>query len=90
MTRVLLSVPLRGYTGGVGQVDLRCTAVAECLEALERRYPGIEKGLRDESGDLSPSVNLYVNGEDVRHHLGLATPLRDGDELRVIVAIAGG
>ncbi len=83
-------MPLRRHTGGVGQLKLPGSTVAQCVAEFERCFPGARAELMDEAGQLLPSVNLYVNGEDVRYRSHLATPLGDDDELSIVIAVAGG
>ncbi len=90
MIRVKIPLSLRRHTGGVGQLELAGGTVADCLAELERRFPGVSRGMRDESGRLLASVSFYVNGEDVRYRSALETPLQSGDELTILFPIAGG
>ena len=90
MILVKLPVALRRHAGGVSQLELPGDTVAECLRELERRFPAVSGELRDGSGRLLPSVGLYVNGEEVRYRSALETPLRVGDELTILLPIAGG
>ena len=71
-------------------MELPGATVACCLEELERRFPGARGAIRGGDGRLLPSVGLYVNGEDIRYRLGMDTPLRPGDELVVLLPVAGG
>jgi len=67
-----------------------CASLTECLEALEREFPGMKERLYDEKGELRRFVNLYVNGEDVRFLSGPETALKPGDEVSILPAVAGG
>jgi molybdopterin synthase sulfur carrier subunit len=60
------------------------------IEDLERRYAGIKARLCDESGEVRRFVNIFVNDEDIRFLQGLDTELKEGDEVSIIPAIAGG
>src|SRR5207237_10439699 len=60
------------------------------VEDLERRYPGLKERICDESGQVRRFVNIFVNGEDIRFLAHLDTPLKAGDELSIVPAIAGG
>ena len=64
--------------------------LADLLDVLAERYPGLERRLRDESGRLRRYVNFYVDGEECRHLGGATTPLRDAEEVRIIPSVAGG
>ena len=87
---VLVPTPLRGFTGGEGRVIVPGADVAEVLDALDARYPGIGERLRDDSGQIRRFVNVFVNGRNVREIDGAATSLSPGDELGIIPAMAGG
>jgi molybdopterin converting factor small subunit len=64
--------------------------VAALLDALATDQPLVVRRIRDETGALRRFVNLYVDGEDVRHLDGLATPLADGATVHVLPSVAGG
>ena len=90
MVQVKIPTPLRKYTGGSGAVEAEGTTVATLVADLERRFPGIKERLCDESGQVRRFVNIFVNGEDIRFLKHLDTPLKAGDELSIVPAIAGG
>lgn len=90
MIRVRLPIPLRRHAGGMAVVELPCCTISECLEELERRFPAVAGEMRDGEGRLRSSVHLYINGEDVRYRPSLDTPLEDGDELTIMMPVAGG
>jgi sulfur-carrier protein len=83
---------LRPYAGGSRRVELAPAGdtVAELLEALGGTYPGVHHRVVDEVGSLRPHVNVFVNGENIRHLDGLATSLREGDEVWLLPAVSGG
>jgi molybdopterin synthase sulfur carrier subunit len=60
------------------------------IETLNSAHPGIKDRLCDESGELRRFVNIYVNEEDIRFLKGKETMLKDGDEVSIVPAIAGG
>lgn len=64
--------------------------LADALDVLAQRYPGLERRLRDESGRLRRYVNFYVDGEECRHLSGAATPLHGVAEVQIIPSVAGG
>jgi adenylyltransferase/sulfurtransferase len=88
--RVRIPTPLRPQAGGQGAVSLPGETVKAVLDALLAQAPGLRAHLLADDGSLRSFVNLYVNGEDVRARSGLETPLRDGDEVAIVPAIAGG
>lgn len=87
---VLIPTPLRRFTGGDAKVLVPGSSVAEVLDALESKYPGIGERLRDDSGQIRRFVNVFVNGQNVRDGDGLETRLSIGDEVGIIPAMAGG
>jgi len=88
--KVVIPTPLRKYTGGIEVVELEASSVEGVIEALDRKYPGIRNGICDAPGTLRRFINIYVDGEDVRFLGDLATPVRDGAEIAIVPAIAGG
>jgi len=88
--KVLIPTPLQKLTNN--QATLHCdgTTIAELLESLETTCPGIKARLCDDKGELRRFVNFYVNSEDIRFLDGAKTALKDGDEVSIIPAIAGG
>ena len=90
MIKVRIPTPLRPLTNNQGEVEIRGGSIAELIDNLEGSYTGIKGRLCDESGELRRFVNIYVNEEDVRFLKGKETPLKDGDEVSIVPAIAGG
>jgi len=87
---VRIPTALRRITADQDSVSADGGSLSECINALEASYPGLKERLCDESGEIRRFVNVYVNGEDVRFLRGLATPLKDGDEVSIVPAVAGG
>ena len=88
--KVRIPTPLQKLTQDKEEVSASGKTVAELVADLEKSYPGIRERLCDEQGKLRRFINVYVNEEDIRFLKGDATPLRDGDEVSIIPAIAGG
>ena len=53
-------------------------------------YPGISGQVLNEDGTSHRFVNVYVNDDDVRYLSQLDTPVKDGDEVSILPAVAGG
>ena len=87
---VRIPTPLRRLTNERDVVSAQADDLLQCIEALEGSYPGLKERLCDEGGQLRRFVNIYVNGEDVRFLAGLQTPLKAGDEVSIVPAVAGG
>lgn len=81
---------LRTYTGGEKAVEGKGDTLADLIDDLESRHAGIKGRLITEEGALHRFVNIYVNDEDVRFLGSLETPLKDGDSVTVLPAVAGG
>lgn len=90
MIKVRIPTPLRPLTKGQGEVETKAGSVVEMIESLNSTYPGIKDRLCDETGELRRFVNIYVNEEDIRFLTGKDTPLKNGDEVSIVPAIAGG
>lgn len=87
---VRIPQPLRPLTGGQSTVTADGSTVEALMTSLEAAYPGIRERLVDESGQIRRFVNIYVNGDDVRFLEGTQTALKDGDEVSIVPAVAGG
>ena len=87
---VRLPAPLQKLMKNQGDVRASGTNIRELIENLEKEFPGIEERIYDETGKIRRFINIYVNEEDVRFLQQEETPLKDGDEVSIIPAIAGG
>lgn len=88
--QVLIPTPLRSYTGGEARVSGNGSTVGEVIGDLNRRFPGIQDRICEADGEIRRFVNVFVNGQNVRKLDGAATSVKDGDEIGVIPAMAGG
>ena len=80
---------LRPYTGGEKSVQASGSTLAELVSDLDRRFPGMGERLL-EDGKLRRFINVYLNDEDVRFLGGLEAPIKDGDSITILPAVAGG
>jgi sulfur-carrier protein len=87
---VYIPTPFRRATGNRDRVDVSAPDVGALLDELEREHGGLKGLVRGESGEVHQHVAVYVNGEPIDGLGGLDTPLRDGDEVAIIPALAGG
>jgi molybdopterin synthase sulfur carrier subunit len=87
---VRIPTPLQTLTGGSPQVKADGATARELLADLESKYAGIGERLLDGEGRLRRFVNLYLNDEDVRFLENLETPVKPGDTVSIVPAIAGG
>lgn len=87
--RVLIPAPMRPHADNQAIVEVTGGTVKSALDELGAKHPALVERMFD--GDkLKKFLNLYVNDEDVRYLDELATPVKDGDELSIIPAVAGG
>jgi len=87
---VRIPTPLRKLTNNEELVEINAVTVGAALLELQSRYPGIKERMLDDQGEVRRFVNVYVNEEDIRFLQNQLTPLKDGDEISIIPAIAGG
>jgi molybdopterin synthase sulfur carrier subunit len=87
---VLIPTPLRNLTQNQDTVQADAATVTELVNTLEASYPGIGGRLRGDDGTLRRFINIYVNDEDIRFLNGADTALKDGDQVSIVPAIAGG
>ncbi|MES2202441.1 MAG: MoaD/ThiS family protein [candidate division FCPU426 bacterium] len=88
--KVLIPTPLRNLTANAAEVAVEAADIQAMLGALEKAHPGLKERLCDPSGKLRRFVNVYLNEEDIRFLQAEATALKDGDEVSIVPAIAGG
>ncbi len=88
--KVRIPTPLRRFTGGAEEVGAAGSTVAAVVDDLERQFAGIKERLCDDEGRVRRFVNIYLNGDDIRFLSNLETAVKDGDELSIVPAIAGG
>jgi molybdopterin synthase sulfur carrier subunit len=88
--KVRIPTPLRKLTNIEELVEVNAGTVGAAIAELQARYPGIKERLLDDTGEVRRFVNVYVNEEDIRFLENQQTPIKDGDEVSIIPAIAGG
>lgn len=88
--KVRVPAPFQKFVGNKTEVALSARTVSEALIALDAAHPGVREKICDERGKVRKYLNLYVNDEDIRFLKGEETELKDGDEVSIIPAIAGG
>ena len=88
--KVRIPTPLQKLTANKGEVAVQASSVKELIEKLEHDFPGIKDRICDETGKVRRFVNVYLNEEDIRFLEQESTNLKDGDEVSIVPAIAGG
>jgi sulfur-carrier protein len=87
---VRIPTPLRALTKGAAEVQADAVTVTDLIEVLERQFPGLKERLVEDGGELRRFINIYINQEDIRFLQGATTTLKQGDEVSIVPAIAGG
>jgi molybdopterin synthase sulfur carrier subunit len=88
--KVRIPTPLRKLTNNEEIVVVNAPTINEAIKELQARFPGIQERLMDEKGEVRRFINVYLNEEDIRFLQNQNTALKDGDEISIIPAIAGG
>ncbi len=89
-TNIRIPTPLRRLTNEQEVVQAEGSTVQALLDNLESSFPGLKDRICDESGKIRRFVNVYLNDEDIRFLEENATPVKPGDEISIVPAIAGG
>jgi molybdopterin converting factor small subunit len=89
MATIKIPTPLRAYTNGQAVVTVAGNTVADVLNDLAAQHPGLKTHLF-EGNNLRNFVNVFIGEDNTRDLQGLATPVKEGDALRIIPSIAGG
>ncbi|MCW5830243.1 MAG: MoaD/ThiS family protein [Deltaproteobacteria bacterium] len=88
--KVRIPTPLRKYTANQAEVSASGGTIKAIIDDLDRNHPGLKDRICDENGKLRKFVNIFLNDEDVRFMESIDTPVKDGDEVGIVPAIAGG
>jgi len=87
--KIQIPTPLWPHAGNLASVEVNAKTVGEALAELCKLHPAMDQRLFD-NGQLRRFVNIFINDEDMRYLENLATPVKDGDEVAIIPAVAGG
>ncbi|MDD5086086.1 MAG: MoaD/ThiS family protein [Candidatus Omnitrophica bacterium] len=88
--KVRIPAPLQKLTQDKAQVEANGSTISELIEDLNRQFPGFKDRLCDTQGKLRRFINIYLNQEDIRFLKMEVTKTKDGDEISIVPAIAGG
>ncbi|GIW81066.1 MAG: MoaD family protein [Gemmatales bacterium] len=87
--RIHIPTPMRQHTDGNAVVEVSGETIQAALDALGEKYPAITQRVFD-NGQVRRFINIYLNDEDIRYLDNLETAVKDGDEVSIIPAVAGG
>jgi molybdopterin synthase sulfur carrier subunit len=88
--QIRVPTPLRKFTAGAEAVTAEGATIGALVDDIEQRHPGIKEKICDDAGKVRRFVNIYINGDDIRFLNNLDSPVKDGDEVSIVPAIAGG
>ena len=88
--KVRIPTPLQKLTQEQAEVEVDARTIQDMINQLNESYPGIKDRICDERGNIRRFVNIFLNEEDIRFLKKEVTPLKDGDEVSIVPAIAGG
>ena len=87
---IIVPTALRQFTGGNSRIAVEAATVGEALERLTSEHANLRRHLYSDKNELRNFVNVYLNDEDIRHRSGVNTSVKEGDQLMIVPAIAGG
>jgi molybdopterin synthase sulfur carrier subunit len=87
--KVRIPTPLQKMTGGKDEVEVEPGTIINLINSLDKKFPGIGERI-SEGGKIRRFVNIYLNEEDIRFLSNEQTEVKDGDEVSIVPAIAGG
>ncbi|MCL4857960.1 MAG: MoaD/ThiS family protein [Caldilineaceae bacterium] len=90
MATVLIPTPLRRFTGGQAKLTVAAEDVGSLLRAVDGQFPGIADKVFDGDGNVKRFINVFVNDDEIRSLQGLATPVKESDQVSIVPAMAGG
>jgi molybdopterin synthase sulfur carrier subunit len=88
--KVRIPTPLMKLTNNQAEISAEGETIADILNNLESQFAGIKERICEENGTPRRFINIYLNEEDIRFLEGEKTKIKDGDEISIIPAIAGG
>ncbi len=87
--KVRIPTPLQRLTQGQEEVEGASGTIISLVNELDKKFPGIAERI-SENGKIRRFVNIYLNDEDIRFLSVEETVVKDGDEVSIVPAIAGG
>ena len=88
--KVRIPTPLMKLTNNQSEVSAEGKTISDIINNLENQFNGIKDRICEENGSPRRFINIYINEEDIRFLEGEMTSVKDGDEISIIPAIAGG
>jgi molybdopterin converting factor small subunit len=90
MITLLIPTALRPFVDGKSSVEVNGETVSAAITGLTAQYPDIKRHIYDENGEIRSFINFYLGENNIKSIQGLETPVKEGDEVMLVPAIAGG
>ncbi len=90
MVKVKIPAVFQKTTGGVAAVEAQAATVGESVKEIVKQHPNLQKMLYDKDGQLASFILVFVNGKSVQKDDRTSFPLKDGDEVQLMMTIGGG
>ena len=87
---ILVPAALRAYTDRQAEIEVSGSTTGEVIADLAAKYPDIRKHLYKDDNTLRDFINVFIGDTNIKEMGGLATPVKDGDSVMLVPAIAGG
>jgi molybdopterin converting factor small subunit len=87
--KVKLHPILQKLAGGQEVIEVTGHNTGECLEDMESRFPVVKQMVRDNRGQLRRYCSVLVNSESTYPN-ELTTPVKDGDQIDIMILVTGG
>jgi molybdopterin synthase sulfur carrier subunit len=87
---VIIPGSLKDWFGGLEQAVCEGKTINECFNDLDGRFPGFKSKVCDDKGEINNSVMIFLDGQNLQSLNGLASTVKDGDEISIIPFAAGG
>ena len=88
--KVRIPTVFRKFTDGAATVDVEGGTLADVIDQIDARHPGLKEQIITGEGQLHRFVNVYVNDEDARYLEKLDTKVSEGDTVSLLPSVAGG
>jgi sulfur-carrier protein len=87
---IIVPGSLKDLLNGSDQTTCEGKTIGECIDDLDSKFPGFRSKVVNEKGEINSSLMIFLDGQNLRSLDGLATSVKDGDEVSIIPFAAGG
>ena len=87
---ILIPSALRAFVDRKSEIEVEGATVGEAIAHLAAEYPDLKHQIYEGDAKLRGFVNVFVDGTNIKHLDGLATPVASGAVVTIVPAIAGG